>query len=510
MREALGVTETGATLPPFLRLPRSGERCPVSGFSRSYSNLLILGEAPEVESIVVRKPGKVRGIRLVSTESLLGFIRSQGTHNPANVRGGDEVNSPARIHPTELIIKIVARCTEAPAPYDELDEPCLLYRGTPGRLNPFSGGSYARVHDEGRQMLVHHVMWEAANGTFVPEDLIIRHRCDRPDCCRPSHLLTGTTLDNMRDAGRRNRRAYGERNGSQTHPERVPRGEKHRGAKITEQTAALIKGALHAMGDGYGVATSVAAYYHTTPSTVRNIARGKTWTSVDAITPDPLPPIIARHRSESFPLSRRAVVLTPEAVADIRYRYHAAGDREKVHLKAELAKDFGVSVPTIRSVLERKTHKEIAPEIPTINERGSGRAVLSDREIQEIRATYDKHLAEHPKGLEAALARHFRVSIQQIIRIVERESRLEIEDDPDAFLPIEELPLKPLNRAGEEHPLARLTDAKVREMHRLTGEGVSRKDLSNRFGITKENVGTILRGQTWKHIYRELHSHTDD
>ncbi len=415
------------------------------------------------------------------------------------------MNSPARIHPTELIIKIVARCTEAPAPYDELVEPCLIYCGNPKRLNPFSSGNYARVHHEGRQMLVHHVMWEAANGTFVPEDLIIRHRCDRPDCCRPSHLLTGTPLDNMRDAGLRNRRAYGERNGSQTHPERIPRGEKHRGAKITEQTAALIKGAVRALGNGYGVATSVAAYYHTTPSTVRNIARGKTWASVDAITPDPLPPIIARHTSESVPLSRRAVVLTPEVVTDIRYRYHAAGDREKVHLKAELAKEYSVSVPTIRSVLERKTHKEIAPEIPAINERGSGRAVLSDREVQEIRSTYHKHKDERPKGLEAALARHFRVSIQQITRIVKRESRFDIEDDPDAFLPIEELPLKPLNRSGEEHPLARLTDDKVREMHRLAGEGVSRKDLARQFEITTANVGTILRGGTWKHIYAELH-----
>ncbi len=78
MREVLGVTETAATLPPFLRLPRSGERCPVSGFSRSFLNCLILGGAPEVESIVIRKPGKVRGIRLVSTESLLDFIRAQG------------------------------------------------------------------------------------------------------------------------------------------------------------------------------------------------------------------------------------------------------------------------------------------------------------------------------------------------------------------------------------------------------------------------------------------------
>jgi HNH endonuclease len=39
----------------------------------------------------------------------------------------------------------------------------------------------------------------------VPDGLVVRHTCDRPDCCNPAHLIAGTKRDNFRDMEQRRR-----------------------------------------------------------------------------------------------------------------------------------------------------------------------------------------------------------------------------------------------------------------------------------------------------------------
>jgi transcriptional regulator with XRE-family HTH domain len=34
----------------------------------------------------------------------------------------------------------------------------------------------------------------------------------------------------------------------------------------------------------------------------------------------------------------------------------------------------------------------------------------------------------------------------------------------------------------------------------LFSEGLTRKSLAALFGVTRENIGNILRGKTWKHV----------
>lgn len=47
----------------------------------------------------------------------------------------------------------------------------------------------------------------------IPVGMVIRHDCDNPPCCNPSHLRIGTHADNIADKVARNRQAKGERNG---------------------------------------------------------------------------------------------------------------------------------------------------------------------------------------------------------------------------------------------------------------------------------------------------------
>lgn len=65
----------------WLRLPKTGEKCRVSNLSRSSLNQLVLpsarnGYRPLVRSVVLKQPGAIRGIRLISKISLLAFINS--------------------------------------------------------------------------------------------------------------------------------------------------------------------------------------------------------------------------------------------------------------------------------------------------------------------------------------------------------------------------------------------------------------------------------------------------
>ena len=72
-----------ALKPEWLRLPAPGNRCPFTGLSRSTLNeLTIPGPAndgtPPVKSVVLRKRGALRGIRLISYDSLMDDLATLG------------------------------------------------------------------------------------------------------------------------------------------------------------------------------------------------------------------------------------------------------------------------------------------------------------------------------------------------------------------------------------------------------------------------------------------------
>jgi hypothetical protein len=58
------------------------------------------------------------------------------------------------------------------------------------------------INYRGYSFLAHRVVWALVHHV-EPNNLIIRHSCDNPACCRWDHLLSGTMLDNYEDARRR-------------------------------------------------------------------------------------------------------------------------------------------------------------------------------------------------------------------------------------------------------------------------------------------------------------------
>lgn len=61
-------------------------------------------------------------------------------------------------------------------------------------------------------------------------------------------------------------------------------------------------------------------------------------------------------------------------------------------------------------------------------------------------------------------------------------------------------PNKNGKRQGSLHSLSKLSDIEVMEIRRKYKDGASLSLLSEDFHVTKENVSSIVRGDTWKHL----------
>lgn len=95
----------------------------------------------------------------------------------------------------------------------------------------------------------------------IPDDLMIRHKCDNPKCINPEHLELGTPQDNVNDMVERGRNAKGERNGS---------------AKLSNSDVRQIKDLL---SKKYTCA-EISRMYGVARTSISSIKLNKTWRSV--------------------------------------------------------------------------------------------------------------------------------------------------------------------------------------------------------------------------------------
>lgn len=101
------------------------------------------------------------------------------------------------------------------------------------------------------QMRAHRFSYELHNGP-IPDGELVRHACDNPPCCNPSHLGLGDHVDNMRD-----RVASGH----------YATGEAHPMARLTDAQAAEVRVAV-------GPYVEIAERFGISASQVGNIKRG--------------------------------------------------------------------------------------------------------------------------------------------------------------------------------------------------------------------------------------------
>lgn len=123
------------------------------------------------------------------------------------------------------------------------------------------GDGYGVLKVDGRQVRAHRHSYELHCGP-VPDGMLVMHRCDRPVCVNPAHLVVGTPAENAQDSARKARR---------------PRGARNPAAKLTEGQVL----ALRAEYAGGGISQrALAARYGVSPALVSYIVTRKWWAHI--------------------------------------------------------------------------------------------------------------------------------------------------------------------------------------------------------------------------------------
>lgn len=121
---------------------------------------------------------------------------------------------------------------------------------------------YGKVKIAGRQKMAHRVSYQLYIGA-IPDGLFCLHHCDNPSCVNPAHLFLGTDADNMQDCLNKGRGAR-------------PFGEKHWGAKLTEEQVKTIRARRI---DGVRN-TDLAKEYGVAHQTISNVTNHIRWTKI--------------------------------------------------------------------------------------------------------------------------------------------------------------------------------------------------------------------------------------
>lgn len=181
---------------------------------------------------------------------------------------------------------------------------------------------YGCIRLPGRNVVAHRYAWALTHGAEPTPDRFVCHRCDNPPCCNPAHLFLGDAAANMADMASKGRAATGDRHGSKTHPERVPRGDRS-GSRTKPES--IPRGDLHWN---------------------RRHPERKPWGDRNGARKHPE----RLTRGEAHHLAR----LTEESVRSIRANAAAGVDARSI------AAEHGVYPSTIRNVVLRHTWKHVA------------------------------------------------------------------------------------------------------------------------------------------------------
>lgn len=116
---------------------------------------------------------------------------------------------------------------------------------------------HVRITVNGKSYYLHRLVYSDNYGE-IPNDNVVRHKCDNPNCINPEHLELGTHADNVADRVERQRSAKGSQNGR---------------AKLTEDNVRYIRNSEEKN-------THLAKRFNVDEKAIRQIKQNKTWKHV--------------------------------------------------------------------------------------------------------------------------------------------------------------------------------------------------------------------------------------
>lgn len=139
---------------------------------------------------------------------------------------------------------------------------CWLWEGS---VSTTGYGVIGRGGRGGTNIFAHRLSWELHRGPIPegvgPHGTCVLHKCDTPMCVNPAHLFLGSQADNMADLVAKGRQAKNRR---------LPKGERHPNAKLTENDVSEIKSCRDS-----GV--TMSKRFGVSPAHISRIRLGQSW-----------------------------------------------------------------------------------------------------------------------------------------------------------------------------------------------------------------------------------------
>lgn len=182
------------------------------------------------------------------SDATRGLVRGQPMRF---VKGHNHRGVKPRLEPIEAKME---RLTE------KTDE-CWLWKGGRNRAG------YGALTYNNTKWLAHRLAWVLANGVTLEKGVVVRHKCDNPQCVNPAHLCLGDQFNNVQDmVSRKRQNFFGRRNHRQI-------GERNPAAKLT---ATQVKEIRSRRGQGESL-SKLAAEFGISKSYVGNLAAYRKW-----------------------------------------------------------------------------------------------------------------------------------------------------------------------------------------------------------------------------------------